>query len=148
MLVGLLNTLLVAVTGIITATIIGFIVGIGRLSQQLADRQAVHGLCRSVPQHPAAARHLLLVFRRSRRAAAAARIAGICRSNMFLNNRGLAFPKPIFETGMWAVCIAFLIAVIAAFFIARWAHKRQAATGQPFHTIWVSIGTDRSACRC
>ena len=31
-LVGLLNTLLVAVTGIITATIIGFIIGIGRLS--------------------------------------------------------------------------------------------------------------------
>ena len=73
LLVGLLNTLIVAVVGIITATIIGFIVGIGRLSRQLADPEDLHGLCRDLPQHPAAAGHLLLVSRRALRAAGAAR---------------------------------------------------------------------------
>jgi general L-amino acid transport system permease protein len=33
-----------------------------------------------------------------------------------------------------------VIAIVAVVFMARWAHKRQAATGQPFHTIWASIG--------
>ncbi|MGO8655987.1 hypothetical protein ACC771_09940, partial [Rhizobium ruizarguesonis] len=32
-----------------------------------------------------------------------------------------------------------LIAVVATIIIVRWAHKRQAATGQPFHTVWTSI---------
>ena len=73
LLVGLLNTLLVAVTGIVTASIIGFLVGIGRLSQQLADPQDLDRLCRGLPQHPAAAGHLLLVSRRAVGAAAAAR---------------------------------------------------------------------------
>jgi general L-amino acid transport system permease protein len=59
---------------------------------------------------------------------------------MFLNNRGLAFPKPIFGEGMWAVGVAFLVGIVAAAIIARWAHRRQAATGKQFHTIWASIG--------
>jgi general L-amino acid transport system permease protein len=59
---------------------------------------------------------------------------------MFLNNRGLAFPKPIFETGMWAVGVALLIGIVATVVMVRWAHKRQAATGKPFHTVWASIG--------
>ena len=69
----LINTLIVAVAGIITATIIGFIIGIGRLVAQLADPQDLHGLCRGLPQHPAAAGDLLLVFRRAGGAARAAR---------------------------------------------------------------------------
>ncbi len=79
--VGFLNTLLVAVTGIITATIIGFIVGIGRLSHNWLIAQDLHGLCRSVPQHPAAAGYLLLVFRRSCRVLPAGpRIVSACPS--------------------------------------------------------------------
>ena len=37
--VGLLNTLLVAVAGIVTATIVGFLVGIGRLSRNWLIRK-------------------------------------------------------------------------------------------------------------
>ncbi|MBB6224081.1 general L-amino acid transport system permease protein [Rhizobium leguminosarum] len=136
--VGILNTLLVAVTGIVTATIIGFIIGIGRLSRNwlIAKLCTVYvEIFRNIPP-------LLVIFfwylgvlsvlpqpRES---------VGLPFS-MFLNNRGLAFPKPIFETGMVAVGIALLIAIVAAIIMARWAHKRQAATGQPFHTVWASI---------
>ena len=54
-LVGLLNTLLVAALGIVFATILGFVVGIARLSTNWLIAQARHGLRRDAPQHPAAA---------------------------------------------------------------------------------------------
>jgi len=139
LLVGILNTMLVAVTGIITATIIGFIIGIGRLSRNWL----ISKLCtvyvevfRNIPP-------LLVIFFWYSGVLAVLpqpRESLHLPLNMFLNNRGLAFPKPIFETGMWAVGVALLIGIVATIFTARWAHKRQAATGKQFHTIWVSIG--------
>ncbi|UWU16154.1 amino acid ABC transporter permease [Rhizobium sullae] len=136
--VGFLNTLLVAVTGIITATIIGFIVGIGRLSHNwlIAKLCTVYvEVFRNIPP-------LLVIFFWYSGVLAVLpqpRESLHLPFSMFLNNRGLAFPKPIFEAGMWAVLIAFVVGIAGAIITARWAHKRQAATGQPFHTIWASI---------
>jgi general L-amino acid transport system permease protein len=59
---------------------------------------------------------------------------------IFLNNRGLYMPSPVYEDGFGMVVAAFLAAVTAVVFIARWAHQRQETTGQPFHTIYVSLG--------
>lgn len=138
-LVGILNTILVAVTGIITATIIGFVVGIGRLSHNwlIAKLCTVYvEVFRNIPP-------LLVIFFWYSGVLAVLpqpRDSVHLPFSMFLNNRGLAFPRPVFDTGMWAVLVALVIAVVATVFTARWAHKRQAATGQPFHTIWVSIG--------
>jgi general L-amino acid transport system permease protein len=137
--VGILNTLLVAITGIITATIIGFIVGIGRLSHNwlIAKICTVYvEVFRNIPP-------LLVIFFWYSGVLAVLpqpRESLHLPFSMFLNNRGLAFPRPVFESGMLAVLVALVIAIVAVVFTARWAHKRQAATGQPFHTIWVSIG--------
>ena len=68
-LVGLLNTLLVAVLGIVLATILGFIIGMARLSQQLAGRPHRRRLCRIGPQPAAAVSAAVLVSRRARHAA-------------------------------------------------------------------------------
>ncbi|NLS06838.1 amino acid ABC transporter permease [Rhizobium sp. P32RR-XVIII] len=136
--VGILNTILVAVTGIITATIIGFIVGIGRLSHNwlIAKLCTVYvEVFRNIPP-------LLVIFFWYSGVLAVLpqpRESVHLPFSMFLNNRGLAFPKPIFEPGMWVVLIALIVGVIAAIATTRWAHKRQAATGQPFHTILASI---------
>jgi general L-amino acid transport system permease protein len=137
--VGILNTILVAVTGIITATIIGFVVGIGRLSHNwlIAKLCTVYvEVFRNIPP-------LLVIFFWYSGVLAVLpqpRESVHLPFSMFLNNRGLAFPKPIFDTGMWAVLAALVIGIVATVIIARWAHKRQAATGKQFHTIWVSIG--------
>ncbi len=139
LLVGFLNTLLIAITGIITATIIGFVIGIGRLSRNwlIAKLCTVYvEVFRNIPP-------LLVIFFWYSGVLAVlpnARDSLHLPLGSYLNNRGLAFPKPIFGEGFWLVGIAFVIAIIAAIATARWAHRRQAATGQPFHTIWVSAG--------
>ncbi|QWW69367.1 amino acid ABC transporter permease [Rhizobium sp. WYJ-E13] len=139
LLVGLLNTLLIAVTGIITSTIIGFVIGIGRLSRNwlIAKLCTVYvEVFRNIPP-------LLVIFFWYSGVLAIlpnARDSLHLPLGSYLNNRGLAFPKPIFGDGFWLVGVAFAVAIIATVITARWAHCRQAATGQPFHTIWVSIG--------
>jgi len=136
--VGILNTILVAITGIITATIIGFIVGIGRLSHNwlIAKLCTVYvEVFRNIPP-------LLVIFFWYSGVLAVLpqpRESLHLPFSMFLNNRGLAFPKPMFEAGMWVVLAALVIGIVATVITARWAHKRQAATGKQFHTIWVSI---------
>ncbi|MBB3964225.1 amino acid ABC transporter permease [Rhizobium metallidurans] len=136
--VGILNTILVAITGIITATIIGFVVGIGRLSHNwlIAKLCTVYvEVFRNIPP-------LLVIFFWYSGVLAVLpqpRESLNLPFNMFLNNRGLAFPKPMFETGMWFVLAALVIGIVATVITARWAHKRQAASGKQFHTIWVSI---------
>ncbi len=138
LIVGLLNTLLISVVGIIAATIVGFIVGIGRLSNNWLIAklsQAYVELFRNIPP-------LLVIFFWYSGVLVLlpqAREAVHLPFSSYLSNRGLAFPSPIFGTGMWAVGIALLVAIAIVFFVARWAHRRQAATGQQFHTIWVSV---------
>ena len=65
-LVGLLNTLLVSALGIVFATILGFVVGIARLSSQLAAGAARRRLCRAHPQPAAAVPDPVLVSRGAR----------------------------------------------------------------------------------
>ena len=59
--------------------------------------------------------------------------------SIFVNNRGIAFPKAIFGDGMWAVLAAFVLAIIAVVVMSRWAARRQAATGQIFPIIRAGI---------
>ena len=53
--VGLTNTLRVAIAGIFFATILGTLIGVGRLLAQCLGARRVLGLCGGVPQHSGAA---------------------------------------------------------------------------------------------
>ena len=137
--VSLLNTLLVAFVGIIFATVLGFIIGVARLSSNwLISKMAMVYIetLRNIPL-------LLQIF---------FWYMGVVRNlpsprdsmemfdSFFLNNRGLYSPAPVFEDGFMMIPLALLLAVVVVFFVARWAHKRQEATGQQFHTVYVSLG--------
>ena len=56
---------------------------------------------------------------------------------MFLNNRGLFLPKPIFAPGFEAVPVALVLGIAGAVGFRIWARRRQALTGQqaPVFTI-------------
>jgi len=137
--VGFVNTLLVAVTGIITATIIGFIVGIGRLSHNWIIAKlslAYVEVFRNIPP-------LLVIFFWYSGVLAIlpqARDALALPFDIYVSNRGAAFPKPIPGEGAEYTLLAFLIAIAASFFVSRYARQRQMATGQRFPLLWTVLG--------
>lgn len=129
--VGLLNTILVAVLGIITATIIGFIVGIGRLSRNwlVARLCTVYvELFRNIPP-------LLVIFFWYLGVLSVLpqpRESYELPFGTYLNSRGFFIPRPIWEQGAWLIAVALLAGIVATWVVSRWAYKRQMATGQRF----------------
>ena len=136
--VGLLNTLLVSSLGIIFATILGFIIGIGRLSKNwlLSTLSAIFvDTFRNIPL-------LLQIFFwyfAVLRALPGPRDSVELWDVFFLNNRGAFMPAPLPESGMNLVWFALLAAIIGAVVLYRWARKRQDATGQLFPAIRIGL---------
>lgn len=129
--VGLANTLLMAIVGVILATIVGFIVGIARLSNNWVIRQlatAYVEILRNIPLLLQIFVWYFAVLRLlpSRRASWDLGVFGQ------LNISGWFAPKPVFGEGSSLMVWAVVVGVIGAFLIGRWARKRQEATGQPF----------------
>ncbi len=138
LIVGILNTLQVAVIGIITASILGFLIGIARLSRNwlIAKLAEIYvEVFRNIPP-------LLVIFFWYKGVISAlpqARESLELPFSSYLNNRGLFLPKPVFGDGISLVLLAFAVGIIATVIMARWAKRRQMRTGQPFHTVLVGL---------
>ena len=137
-LVGLLNTLLVSVIGIFLATIIGFSVGVARLSNNWLLRKVATVYIETFRNIPP----LLLIF--FVYFAVLAPLPGPRQSltlgdAFFVNNRGLYMPAPIADAGFLPGLIALLIAIVASVVVVRWARKRRHATGQRFPVLWTVL---------
>ena len=136
--VGLINTLIVAGAGIITATIIGFVVGIGRLSRNWLIRKICTvyvEVFRNIPP-------LLVIFFWYSGVLAvlpAPRDSFNLPFGSFLNQRGFYFPRAIWGEGSWLIFVALLVGIAMAWFVARTARQRQMATGQQFPVLWTSL---------
>ncbi|MFB9885459.1 amino acid ABC transporter permease [Balneatrix alpica] len=136
--VGLLNTLLVSGLGIALATILGFIIGVARLSPNwLVSRIAAAyiEIFRNIPL-------LLQIFFwyfAVLRALPNPRNSIEFLPNTFLNIRGIYTPAPVFEDGFGMVVVALFIAIAACVALVRWAHKRQDETGQIFPVFSTSL---------
>ena len=132
--VGLGNTIYVSIIGIVLATVIGFLMGVARLSNNflLSRLAAVYvDTLRNLPL-------LLQIFFwyfAVLRPLPKPRNAVEFGESIFLSNRGLVGPKPIWEDGAALIGWALVAAILAAIGIGRWAKQRQAATGQTF-PIW------------
>ncbi|WP_439272605.1 amino acid ABC transporter permease [Pseudochrobactrum sp. HB0163] len=138
--VGLLNTLYVAVLGIITASAIGFLVGIGRLSSNwlIAKICTIYvEVFRNIPPL------LVIFFWYFGVLAVLPEVRGsyALPFGSYLNKRGFFFPSAVWGDKAWLTLAAFAVAVIAAFILHRWARVRQAATGQifPFWRVAVAL---------
>lgn len=136
--VGLLNTLLVAAIGIVLATIVGFLVGIARLSKNWLLSKVSAGyveLIRNVPL----LLQLLFWYNAVLKALPDLRDSWSIGS-VFLNNRGFFAPAPIWGPGMEIVGGALVVGVIGAIAYARWAKKKQEKTGQQSPVALVALG--------
>ncbi len=127
--VGLLNTLLVAGLGIVFATIIGFVIGISRLSKNWLVSKFATGYVETIRNIPLLLQ-LLFWYNAVLKALPIARNSIVIPGGAFLNNRGLFLPQPQFLAGFGAVLAALGIGLVAAVGFAIWARKRQERTGQ------------------
>jgi general L-amino acid transport system permease protein len=136
-LVGLLNTLLVSFIGVILATLLGFSIGVSRLSDNwlVAKISATYiEIFRNIPL----LLQILFWYFAVLRSLPAPKQSVEFFQSIFINVRGIYIPKPIFESGFLLVIIAFIIAVVAAIAISIYNHRRQVATGQTIPTFTIN----------
>jgi general L-amino acid transport system permease protein len=139
-LVGLLNTLLVSGIGIFFATLIGFLVALGRLSPNWLLARISGGYVELVRNLPLLFQILFWYLavlaalpgpRQSIKFSSSFGLDDLLRfMNLpvpepiaFLSNRGLVIPKPIGEPGFEPFAVAVLIAIVAA--IGLWRYSRR-----------------------
>jgi len=137
--VGLLNTLLVSSVGIVLATILGFIVGIARLSKNwLLSRIAMVyvEVVRNVPL----LLQLFFWYFAVLRSLPSPRNSVPLWESFFLNNRGFSVPRPLADEGFWLIPVALLIAIAASAMVAYTAKRRQDFTGEQFPVLSANLG--------
>ena len=153
-LVGLLNTLLVAAIGIFFATILGFVLGIARLSSNwlIARIATVYvEIIRNIPL----LLQLFFWYFAVLKAMPAVRESFELPFHTFINQRGIIIPKPLPDGEMTFVIIAALLSVVAAIAVMRWAMSVRARTGHYptpvvrgslFANLLVTLGFGFLAC--
>jgi len=137
--VGLLNTLLVSAIGVVLATILGFIIGIARLSTNWLVARIATVYIETVRNIPLLLQLLFWYFA-VLQALPHPRDSVAVGGVVFLNNRGLSVPRALFGEGTGATLVALIVAVLAVVLLTRWARRRREATGQPFHTVLAALG--------
>ena len=137
--IGLINTLIVAITGIFFATILGFVVGVARLSQNWIVAKAAYCYVEVMRNIPLLLWLFIFYFGVLRLLPQPKQALGNEYIG-FLSNRGGVLPKPIAGDLLWLTGIGAILAIAAAFFVARWAKQRQVETGEQFPVFWTSVG--------
>jgi general L-amino acid transport system permease protein len=133
-LVGLLNTLLVSVIGIFFASIIGFMVALGRLSPNwlLARISGAYvELIRNLPP----LFQILFWYLAVLSALPNPRQSISLFGSFFLSNRGFVVPRPIGQAGFEPFAVAVLIAIIVSLLLRRYARRQLFESGRLI-TIW------------
>jgi general L-amino acid transport system permease protein len=137
--VGLLNTLYVSAIGIFLATILGFIIGIARLSSNwLVSRLAAIYVetFRNIPL----LLQILFWYFSVLQALPGKRQSLSIGDAVFINVSGLFIPKPIFASGSGLVLTVFILGVITTICVKIWASNRQKVTGQQTPTLSIALG--------
>lgn len=169
--VGLLNTLLVAFLGVVLATLIGFVMGVARLSKNVVIKALASAYVEITRNLPPLFQILfwylavLAALPGPRQSwglglqplfgaigsglssiglgflgdPVSSFAAGLGAPSVFVNNRGLVLPNPIFEAGSGVIFYALIVALVASFVLSRWAKKRREATGRQFPVFWSSL---------
>ena len=136
--VGLLNTLLVAAIGIVLATVLGFIIGIARLSHNWLVARLAGGyveLIRNVPL----LLQLFFWYNAVLRSLPQLRGSVAFPGGAILNNRGLFLPRPEFGAHFIAVLIALVIGIAATIVLKILARRHLDRTGVELPILWPAL---------
>lgn len=141
--VGFLNTILVAVMGCIAATIVGTIIGVARLSKNWLISQITMvwvEIFRNVPVllwivATVAVLTELTSSPREFRDPDGAEVTG----TLFIHNRGVNLAWPTFGEGSWIVVAVFALSIAAIVFVRRYAKRRQDETGEQLPVLPIAL---------
>ena len=138
---GILNTLFVSLMAIVFTTMLGFFMGIMRLSSNwlISKLAAAYvEVLRNTPLLMQIIFWYLGVFALLPRPKQSLDFGGA--GVAFLNNRGFYMPSPEFGELFWLSCVALIAAIGAVVVLRRWARRRQALTGEQFPVFWAGFG--------
>jgi general L-amino acid transport system permease protein len=127
--VGLLNTLLVSVIGIFFATVIGFLVALGRLSPNWLLSRIAGGYVELIRNLPLLFQ-ILFWYLAVLAALPNPRQSISIFDSIFLSNRGLVVPKPIGQAGFEPFVVALLVAIVATIALWRYARRQLFQSGK------------------
>jgi general L-amino acid transport system permease protein len=136
-LIGLSNTLRVAILGIILTTILGTLIGVGRFS----NNALVRGICLCYVEFfrniPVLLQLLMwyLMFTEVLPESSAPMTLG----PFFLSKGGINFPIPVWATGQTFAAIGMAMALVAAYAYRRYAIRSFENTGVPKSMFWVPV---------
>ena len=136
--IGLLNTLLVTVIGVVLATLLGFIIGVARLSPNWMINKLATMYVEVFRNIPPLLQILFWYF------AVFLTMPGPRNSHnfgdtFFVSSRGLNMPAALASDGFWPFVASLVVAIVAIVLMTRWANKRFEATGVPFHKFWAGL---------
>ncbi|ATB69694.1 ABC transporter permease subunit [Sulfurospirillum diekertiae] len=137
--VGLLNTLIIAFVGILCATIVGLIIGILRLSRNWLIAKLAKSYVdffRNIPL----LLQILFWYNVVLRSMPNPKQSFNFFDTIFINNRGLYFPQPEYNTTFFVMLASLFLALCASFALNAWANKRKVLTGQDFMVYPFAIG--------
>ncbi len=137
--VGLLNTLIIAFVGILCATIVGLIIGILRLSRNWLIAKLAKSYVdffRNIPL----LLQILFWYNVVLRAMPNPKQSYNFFDTIFINNRGLYFPQPEYNTTFFVMLASLFFALCASIALNIWANKRKVITGQDFLVYPFAIG--------
>ncbi|MGV8830376.1 MAG: amino acid ABC transporter permease [Devosia sp.] len=137
-LVGITNTLLVAFIGIIAATMLGFTIGIARLSSNFIVSSLATIYVETIRNIPLLLQLFFWYFA-VLKTMPAVRESFELPLDSFINQRGIFVPKPLPDPQFGFVWIALAVAIVAVIVLRRWAIKRLEATGKRFPVFVSSV---------
>ena len=137
-LVGLLNTVLVSAIGIVLATILGFVIGIARLSTNWIVARLAQVYVEVIRNIPLLLQ-LIFWYNAVLKPLPAPRMALSFGAGFFLSNRGLTMPDPSFGPGSADILYVFIAGLLLALGFHHWARGQQDRTGRQYPTGLVAL---------
>ena len=137
--VGFLNTILIAFVGVVLATMLGFTIGIARLSNNWLIRKLATIYIETFRNIPLLLQILFWYVAVLKPLPGPKESVDIFGS-FFINNRGMYFPALKSGWGFVALILVVIAGVVITMMIGRWAKARQARTGEQFPLFAVGLG--------
>ncbi|QBF30143.1 amino acid ABC transporter permease [Thalassococcus sp. S3] len=143
--VGVLNTLLVAFLGCLTATILGVFAGVLRLSNNWLIAKLMSAYVEAFRNVPVLIWILIIntvvnILPQPRAYRGETPDAEMFLGMIAFTNRGVYLPAPTWGPGSLMVVATFLLSIGAIIFFRRWATKQLYDQGREINKLWPTLG--------